>query len=352
MRLRTSVLLGYGYLVGLLVLGAFAAAVGFHTLGNSLGRVLDENFESVRASTHMIESLERQDSAVLTQLLGEGDSRTSLQASEKAFLEALGTARANITLADEEAVVNDIEESFTRFVQARDRLLSSSSTHPLRAYEEETFPLFEQVKARVIHLLELNHAAMVEADRRAQKTATTRAVMYALLVAVALVSLVFLTRAMNQHVLRRITGLAGVTAAVAGGDHQRRSGDSYPDELGQIAQHLNTMLDLHTEERTAQAAKTIRFRQLLVALLEHLPHPAALVGLDGRVLVSHFDEVGVAVLIEAVAHLPQLGTEGAQHELKIHTETALVTLRLLTSGEQRPIAWLAFIDDGADKATT
>ena len=75
MRIRTRILVGYGYLVGLLVLGAASAAIGFQQLGAAIDRVLAENIDSVRASIAMLESLERQDSATL-RLLIEGEPRS------------------------------------------------------------------------------------------------------------------------------------------------------------------------------------------------------------------------------------------------------------------------------------
>jgi 7,8-dihydro-6-hydroxymethylpterin-pyrophosphokinase len=110
MRLRTRILLGYWYLVGLLIVGAAGAALSFLSLGTNIGTVLEENFDSVRASMAMLDALERQDSALLSKLLGDSEAGAALGASEQAFMAAVAAARANITIAGETEVLDRIEQ--------------------------------------------------------------------------------------------------------------------------------------------------------------------------------------------------------------------------------------------------
>lgn len=338
MRLATRILLGYWYLVLLLVIIAAGAALGFHTLGSNIGRVLTENFDSVRASTAMIESLERQDSAVLALLLGKNEARRALEASEESFRQGLRRARANITLPEEGPVIEDIEQRFAAFVTARDQLLEATPEHPLRAYDEETFPAFEAVKAGVINLLEINHQAMVEADRRAQATASQRATILALLVLLALFSLAFLSRALNRTLLERLDELAEVAEAIAGGSFDRRAAAQHTDELGAVARQLNAVLDRQQEVESAMEGRTALYRDLLVGLLGALPQPAAIVGFDGRVLGSTFDAAIDAGLERAAPRIAELDRSSAEATLEI--EGGTLGLRLLRVGTERPLAWL------------
>jgi methyl-accepting chemotaxis protein len=345
MRLATRILLGYWYLVILLVIIAAGAALGFHTLGSNIGRVLTENFDSVRSSTAMMESLERQDSAVLALLLGREGARHALETSEESFRQALGRARANITLPEEEPVIEDIEQRFAAFAAARDQLLGATPEYPLRAYDEETFPKFEAVKAGVIDLLEINHQAMVEADRQAQATASQRATVLALLVLLALFSLAFLSRALNRTLLERLDELAEVAEAIAGGSFDRRAAVQYPDELGAVARQLNAVLDRQQEVENTMVGRTALYRDLLVGLLGALPRPAAIVGLDGRVLASTLDAAADALIEQAASKIPAVDRGTAEAEFM--TEKGAVGMRLLCVGAQRPLAWLATLVDTA-----
>ena len=88
MNLRTRLLAAYGYLVVVMLAAAVAATLGFHAVGQGIGRVLDENVRSVRASIDMLETLERQDSAVLGVLLERAGAEDRLDLSGRAFAEA------------------------------------------------------------------------------------------------------------------------------------------------------------------------------------------------------------------------------------------------------------------------
>ena len=71
MTLRTKLLLGYaGFVLALGVLGAWSART-LSQMSAVSGRIIAENYDSVVAAQDMKESLERQDSAALFDLLGQ-----------------------------------------------------------------------------------------------------------------------------------------------------------------------------------------------------------------------------------------------------------------------------------------
>ena len=73
MKLRTKLLLGYGgFILALGVLGAWSART-LNQMSAVSGRIISENYDSVVAAQDMKESLERQDSAALFDLLGQRD---------------------------------------------------------------------------------------------------------------------------------------------------------------------------------------------------------------------------------------------------------------------------------------
>jgi methyl-accepting chemotaxis protein len=341
MRLTTRILLGYWYLVILLVIIAAGAALGFHGLGESIGHVLTENFESVRASTTMMEALERQDSAVLAALLGKNGAAEALDASEASFLQALARARGNITIPEEEGVIQGIEQRFAAFRSARDQLLGAAPENPLRAYDQETFPRFESVKEGVLQLLEINHQAMKEADRRAQHTASRRAMLLALMVLLALFSLAFLSRALNRTVLERLDELARVTEAIAGGSLDRRAAAQSSDELGAIARQLNASLDRQQQARAEVEGRVALFRELVIALLGSLPQAAAVLAPDGRILASTVSEDIEERLAAAWPGIPRLERGAGSGSIEVTLGAETLALRVLTGTADRPIAWLA-----------
>lgn len=340
MNLRTRILLGYGYLVGLMVLSAAGAAIGFQRLGTRVEHVLDENMRSVRASTRMLEALERQDSAVLTLLLSGGSTSPDLQASETTFRQALADAGANLTEAEEDTVVADIRRLYADFTEARDALVASHHDTPLAAYDRETFPRFTAVKERVLDLLELNHRAMERADREARATARRRAAVHGLLVTLALVSFVVLSRELGRTVLGRLTELETVAHHLARGDRRRRAAAAEHDELGAVARELNRALDALDELEGRTSGRSRQQKQIVLALLDALGEPAAVLAPNGTQIASTLDEVTTRCLDGTAGSLGDIAAERGQRHT-IESGGRRFRLRPLVAPGERMVGWLA-----------
>jgi len=286
MDLRTRILVGYGYLVSLIVISAVAAALGFYHLGSRLSEVLDENFASVRWSMEMVEALERQDSALLSALLGDEGASKAISDSESAFLFALDKARANVTEDRETVVVNEVDHAYQAYREARIRLLAERHERPLAAYDAEAFPQFDAVKHSVVELLDVNHEAMVAADNAARAEAGRRAAGHGLVVVLALMSFAWLSRALRRDVLVRLTNLKSVASAMAAGDTDRRADATRSDEFGLLAEQLNNLLDREAELRGRMDARLAASRDLVLGLLGNVAEPSALFAPDGRIIAS------------------------------------------------------------------
>ena len=88
MKLRTKLLLGYaGFVLALGVLGAWSART-LSQMSAVSGRIIAENYDSVVAAQDMKESLERQDSAALFDLLGQHDRARRQVAEHRARFDA------------------------------------------------------------------------------------------------------------------------------------------------------------------------------------------------------------------------------------------------------------------------
>jgi methyl-accepting chemotaxis protein len=286
MDLRTRILVGYGYLVSLIVISAMAAALGFHHLGTRLTEVLDENFTSVRLSMEMIVALERQDSALLAALLGDEGADRALAESERTFLTALDGAKSNVTEDREAEVIDQVEQAYSAYGDARRRLLAQPHEHPLADYQAEALPRFDAVKRNVVELLDVNHQAMVKADEAARASAVRNAAGHGLAVVVALVSFAWLSRALRRVLLVRLADFKSVAEAMAAGDLDRRADATDSDELGVLAEQLNGLLDRDAELRGRMHARLGGASDLVSGLLASLDSPAALLASDGRVVAS------------------------------------------------------------------
>ncbi len=341
MRLRTRITVGYGYLVALLVISVATAALSFQQLGRSIGRVMEENFRSVAASMQMLQAIERQDSAVLGLLLGDDASQDHLLNSETLFLEALDRAANNITIDAERSAIDSIRVGFERYRMSRDRLLEEHHEHPLQDYKQDTFLLFEAVKERVVDLLDLNHRAMIDADRAAQRSAAHRAVLLGFMVTLAVVSLGFLSRGLNRDLLSRLAYLQAFAVAITQGERKQRAPIVQQDELGALAHALNSVLDRQEELEGRARARRVTHRQLLLGLLHAYPQGALVVTLSGDLVAGTLDEKEATRVMEAVRALDASTVERRQAApLFPDDPESGFTAEPLWVDDVRPVGWL------------
>lgn len=343
MTLRTKLLLGYGYLVALLLLAAGSAMLGFLTLSESIDVVLENNYRSIRASMDMVDALDRQDSATLAALLDD-PGEASLEPFERAFSDALRAARDNITEHREPEILETIARQYEAYRQKRDELVQERPDRPLAAYREKVSPEFAALKHTVLQLLEVNQEAMVTADQRARESATRNGAWLGFVVALALISLVVLSRGLQRQILGRLGALRRGTALLAEGDTSRRLAVGGRDELDLISEGVNHLLDRLQAVEAELRGKLGRQRQLVLGLLAQLGDGAALFSLQGTLLgggLAGGREAGLRVTewvqereLDPDSHLPDRlegrvrGPDGS--ELAIE----LVTLH------SRPLAWL------------
>lgn len=164
MGIRSKIMSGFLILAAMLLVAGVWSIRELKNIGVSAQTMLSENYRSIEAAKGMIESLEREDSAVLLLLLGRRDEGLAiLKAADEAFEKAHGVARSNITIPGEQACVDAV----TRTYEDYRRLWTQFSSHPsfrgdLDWYFREVNPTFLKAKSAVSGLMSLNHRVMYQ----------------------------------------------------------------------------------------------------------------------------------------------------------------------------------------------
>jgi len=346
-RVGTRIMISYGYLATLLLVGAAVAALAFQQLGDNISSVLGENFRSVQAGIAMLESLERQDSAALSLLLGHPQAQAQVRNADTAFLESLDAARSNITIEGEAEIIIRIEERFDAYRSVRSEVLAEPTDQKLLDYESRALPRFDEVKQGVRELIDVNHAAMVRADGEARRAAISNAALHALLIALALLSMAPLSASLRRHVIARLEELREVSTAISAGDLGRRLDDRGLDELGLAARQLNRVLDRYEMLEAELGGHRARERTLVRSLLANLPRPAVLFSPSGQPLESTVPARLAAVVREAAQEQVMELDEPATVEFTVAGRT--VTLMPLGPVQGPEVAWLALLDEADEQ---
>jgi two-component system, NtrC family, sensor histidine kinase KinB len=283
MKLRTRLLIGYaGFVVSLGVLGAWSART-LRQMSAVSGRIISENYDSVVAAQDMKESLERQDSAAVFDLLGEHDRARRQAAEHRArFNNAFDRAAANITEIGEPEVVDSIRRERDTYYREYDAFLAATGNRTAQ-YFQVLEPRFDTVRAECDQLLRLNQEAM---RRKAAAAVATAQRFYLITLALVLVLMavgVGVGLRLSNSILKPVRQLTEATTRVAGGDLDAAVSVQSTDEIGALAAGFNRMAERIRELRRSDLGKLLLAQQTTEAAIDSLYDPVIVTDSDGRV---------------------------------------------------------------------
>ena len=283
MKLRTKLLAGYtGFILALGLLGAWSART-LNEMSAVSGRIISENYDSVVAAQDMKESLERQDSAALFELLGQHE-RAGLQAAEHRgrFDAALSKAASNITEIGEPEVIDAIASGRSEYYRLYDEFLDTGGDRTA-FYFSTLEPRFNAVRAECDRLLRLNQEAMRQKADAASQTAR-RWYRITLALALALMALgVVVEFSLSNAIVGPVQQLTVATTKVAGGDLDAAVPVQSTDEIGALALGFNRMAEHIRQLRRSDLGKLLIAQQTTEAAIDSLYDPVIVTDSEGRV---------------------------------------------------------------------
>jgi len=289
LSLRQKLLLGFGGLLLIMLVGGMQSIIQFRYLGQSIDVILKENYRSVVACQNMKEALERMDSGVLFIFMGyQKEGSDLIRKNEAAFGQALGIELHNITLPGEKEKAADLKTYYAAYLDVLHRVTNQNMSINLRRqlYFKELLPLFHQVKNTAEDILQMNQNNMNEANDRARKQAAKaqRYMMIFLLfgTAIAVAFMLFV----GKWILDPINRLIHSAEVIRDGNLDIVVKTDSRDEIGRLSEAFNDMaLSLRAFRRSDQA-KLARTREAAKETFSRLPDVVAIADLNGKVEIS------------------------------------------------------------------
>jgi len=198
MGLRIKILSGFVILALMLLIAGIWSIYEFNSIGTSVQKILDENYESIQAAKTMKEALEREDSGILFLLLGNWEKgRATLHAADSLFNEKLKFAFDNITIENEHERLDVIKIKYELYKKAWERpIVDTDKEGNLDWYFQTVHQQFLSVKASVDELINLNDQVMYQTASDL-KTRSNRAIMPGI---IAIISALLFTVIFNYMV--------------------------------------------------------------------------------------------------------------------------------------------------------
>lgn len=198
----------------------------------------------------------------------------------------------------------------------------------------------------------VEHAAAGQALEQAQHTSSRYGAAMAGLVGLALISFVFLTRALQSRLLDRLAEIRQVASAVRSGNSHRRVSVQMHDELGDVGRQLNEALDRYTELQRHVDGRLSEMKQDILGLFDAFEVRGAFFNLDGSLVASTLTAEGddlpdplEGCIVEAGRDLVDARGNARDGTAQVTAPDGTeVTVELVYARGQRLVGWLAHLE--------
>jgi signal transduction histidine kinase len=284
--LKGKILLGFAVMI-LILAGVVGWSIyNFESLSNAINDILVENYRSIKASDSMVESIERQDSALLLLLrTSEEQGQEIFRRNEKEFYSWLARAEDNITIDGEGSILEKINEKYFEFVSSFDQFFNAEEDQRWEIYNQQLLPRFNDIKNDIRELREINRQAMVEAQGSANSRAN-QAIIYTIVLALLVIvfSLIFAFY-LTKQILRPIKELGKGIKKVADRNFQQQIEVASEDEIGVLADEFNEMIAKLQEYEKLNVKKLLMEKEKSEAVVNNLSSPLIVTDQDHKIVL-------------------------------------------------------------------
>jgi two-component system, NtrC family, sensor histidine kinase KinB len=293
MTLRQRLLLTLLPTLLLLAAVGTAGAVLLHHLGDRIGEILSENYDSVVAMVGLNEALERIDSSFNFALLGEEeDARGQYRRSWRLYEENLRKEQNNVTLPGEQELVNELVGLTREYRKRGDGFFRPGRTRQQRRADylgerKGLRALFGEIKRVSGAIRELNQQNMVDASHEARRTATASLYGFGAGLAATALLAVLLAWSTVRATLGPIEGMTRSALAIGAGNLNQVVPVRTHDELGDLAEAFNGMARQLRAFRQSHLAQLLRAQRTAQATIDSFPDPVLVVDPEGRVEMAN-----------------------------------------------------------------
>ena len=326
MTFRRRILLAMLPLFVLLVALGTTATILIYHLGDQVGKILTENYDSVVYMRDLNEALERIDSSFQFALAGrEEQSEKQYQKNWQAYQRCLDKEQNNITVPGEgelDEKLNELSKAYhdlgnTFFAhpegdrktmyfgkdnaagkvptggsaQGNDKAPAGGKVQDLDSVQDSgakgLSAMFWEIKRASGDILLLNENNMKQIDAETKRLASSLLIWYILGLACGIVLAVFLVGATIRMIVYPIRAVTESAVAIGAGNLDQVVPITSDDELGQLAAAFNTMARQLREFRQSHKAQLIRAQRTSQATIDSFPEAVLVVDPEGRVEMAN-----------------------------------------------------------------
>lgn len=291
MNISTRLMLGLGFVVALLLLLGTAGQVALASLGSAVDALLKQDYSAVEAVGEMARATDKQDAAAFANVLGDttGYSAKREAAAAEQYSKARALAdKAVAEAADQREALARVDEAKRRYDESLARLRATSrGPDAVNAYYGMAEPEYLKLAAAISDLGSRAQARGSDAGADALRVAWRTRAWAGVITAFVFAALIWTATHLYRTIVWPLSEMARTARAMMHGEANRRFRAGARDELGELAELLNSLADrLFAKEREADQ-RDAAHEQILESVLDRWTDGLAVVDTTGRVVAAN-----------------------------------------------------------------
>ena len=276
--LKDKISLVYLALVIISAIVGATSVMNLFKLSGSIEGLMTANYKSINAVNNMIDTLERQDSAILIYISMDRQKGLDMFSQNNySFTEWLHIERNNITEAGEKELAEKATLHYTKYVrsflQLQEIRNSSGLESAINYYNMTIITEFNNTKDTLRALVQLNEKAMFKGKNDANNDANKSVYIVLILTSLATIGGFIISRYFTNRFLKPIYTLTQTVKHVKAGDLNQQAPITSKDEIGELALEFNNMTKRLQQFEKSALGNVISEKNRFIAVVKNISDP-------------------------------------------------------------------------------
>lgn len=278
------------YLTLLIILVGAFSVLNLFRLSKGINGLMTNNYLSIGALNNMLETIERQDSAILIYVNGEKQTGINIFSENNSeFLKWFGVESNNITEHGENEKVKLINELYMNYVKSfsgvQEIMNLEGEKKAKDYYSRNTAQIFDRLKNEIIDSIRINENAMFNSKNKVTQSALQSMYIIVALLIIASLGGLLTAVVLTNRLMKPIYELKSVISLVKAGDIKQYAEITTKDEIGELAEEFNNMTRRLLQFERSTVGELMTEKNKSLAIVKNISEPLIVLDKNYRIVL-------------------------------------------------------------------
>ena len=278
------------FLVIIIAMIGVSSVINFYKLGNSINGLMTNNYISINAVAHMSDSLEDQNTALLSYINGESvNSTNNFYKNSSSFYKWYSIESNNVTEAGEGALIDLVNKNYLKyqsfFSEIQKRYNKEGTIGAFRFYNKNVVGTFVNLRTELKKITTINEVAMVNGKLKVNDSAQKSMYIIMILSILGILTGFIIANFLTNKFLRPLYILKETMEVITEGHIKQEISVISNDEIGSLTLEFNKMISRLIKFEQSTKGKLLEEKNRSIAIVKSISDPLIVLDTDYSVML-------------------------------------------------------------------